>query len=156
MPPESVIEKKLPRIINEKYAESIVELATKLADVSKGAVSTFLVLSFFIGFSMKPVLDQIRCLQMIVHLMMMHIMLAQSCLLFFAKILEFVIFDMIPTEYIYPLIFFFKNDSAYTEEAEALGYGSRYLIINTGSVTIFIKANVFLHLFSWCFVKFCK
>ena len=156
MPPESVIEKKMPRIINEKYAESIVELATKLADVSKGAVSSFLFLSFFIGFSMKPVLDQIRCLQMIVHLMMVDIILAESCLLFFAKILEFVIFDMIPTEHIYPLIFFFTNDSAYTEEAEALGYGSRYLIINTGSVTIFIIANVFLHLFSWCFVKFCK
>ena len=156
VPQESVIEKKLPRIIIEKYAESVVELATKFADVSKGAVSSFLILSFLIGFSMKPVLDQIRCLQMIVHLMMVDIILAESCLLFFAKILEFVIFDMIPTEYIYSLIFFFENDSAYTEQAEALGYGSRYLIINTGSVTIFIIGNVFLHLFSCCFVKICK
>ena len=97
VPLESVIEKKLPRIIIEKSAESIAEAATKITDVSKGAVSTFLILSFFLGFGMKPVLDQIRCLQMIVHLMMMHIMLADSCLLFFAKILELVIFDMIPT-----------------------------------------------------------
>ena len=156
VPPESVFEKKLPRIIIEKYAESIVELAIILVYVFKVTFSTFLVLSFFIGFSMKPVLDQIRCLQMIVHLMMIHIILAESCLLFFAKIIELVIFDIIPTEYIYPLIFFFKNDSAYTEEAEALGYGSRYLIINTGSVTIFIIANVFLHLFSWCLVKICR
>jgi hypothetical protein len=87
---------------------------------------------------------------------MMQIILSEPCMIFFGAIIQYVIFDIIPTDYFYPLIFFFKNDSAYSMQAESLGYVSRYLIINTGSITIFIIANILLQLLLKCLTKICK
>ena len=115
-----------------------------------------MVLCFFMSFSMQKLLGQVRSLQLIVHFMMMQIILSELCMIFFRAIIQYVIFDIIPTDYFYPLIFFFQNDSAYSEQAETLGYVSRYLIINTGSITIFIIANILLQIFLKCLTKIYK
>ena len=104
---------------------------------------------------MSNVLGAVRYLQMITHFMMMQIVLSETAVLFYAQIIEFAVFDIVPTQYIYPLLFFFKSDSAFSEEAEAIGYASRYFIINTGSVTIFILAKALLHLLIQCATKIC-
>ena len=87
---------------------------------------------------------------------MIKVLLSEACMLFFGQITEYVIFDVIPTEYVYPLIFYFEDDSAYSEEAEKLGYVSRFFIINTGSITIFFILRVLLHVFLWLLTKICK
>ena len=62
---------------------------------------------------------------------------------FFAGILQSVTFDLLPTESIYAEIFGFTNE-AYSEEAENIGYGSRYFIENAGSIPIYFALEIFL------------
>ena len=59
---------------------------------------------------------------------------------FYAAIFEYVVFDFIPTDNFYERIFDFENKEPYSEEADNIGYPSRYLIFNSGSITIFIFA----------------
>ena len=49
----------------------------------------------------------------------------------------FANFDLIPTDYIYEIIFGFEN-VPYSDQADEIGYGSHFIIENSGATTIFI------------------
>ena len=72
--------------------------------------------------------------------MMMQLGYPAGISVFYAAIFEYVVFDFIPTDNLYENIFDFENKEPYSEEADNIGYPSRYLIFNSGSVTIFIFA----------------
>ena len=90
-------------------------------------------------------LAQVRNLGFVTHLMMMQLMYPATIALFFSKVLEFITFDIIPTELIYPYIFDFP-EGAYSDQADLIGYGSRYIIINGGSITLFLLAYLLLQI----------
>ena len=76
--------------------------------------------------------------------MMMTIDHPQSAQNFFAKVFEFVTFDIIPwTEDIYAYVFGWTN-IPYSDAVEAVGYPSRFIIENSGSIPIFILAEIVL------------
>ena len=52
--------------------------------------------------------------------------------IFYTLIFEFVTFDLIPVEEIYGEIFKFINDSPFSDEANIIGYFSRYFVFNSG------------------------
>ena len=52
---------------------------------------------------------------------------------------------MIPTDGAYAVLFDFK-DVAYSQQAAAVGYPSRYFIVNSGSIPIFMLYNLVLQL----------
>jgi len=58
---------------------------------------------------------------------------------FYESVLEFVTFDLIPTEELYDLIFGVENEP-FSESAENIGYESRYIVQNSGSVSLYISA----------------
>ena len=78
-------------------------------------------------------------------MMLMQLVYAPVCVIFFGKILEFVTFDVIPTEEIYAEIFAWEN-VPYSEQADAVGYSSRYIIECSGSIPIFIFVITFTQL----------
>ena len=61
---------------------------------------------------------------------------AATVAIFFSSVFEFVTFDIVPTDEIYGEIFDFESDP-YSEEADRIGYGSRLVIENTGSLLIY-------------------
>ena len=77
--------------------------------------------------------------------MLMNIDFPPVCVVFFAGILEFVNFDLLPTEDIYAKIFGFENEP-YSDEADNIGYGSRFFIENAGSIPIYIGLEIILQI----------
>lgn len=67
--------------------------------------------------------------------------------LVFAVVFESVSFDLVPTEYIYPLFLSFTDDSEFSPECNQIGYKSRYFILNSGSISFYIVAGIILHIF---------
>lgn len=74
---------------------------------------------------------------MITHLQMMQLNVPPSAIIFFSALFEFVTFDIVPTEDIYAKTFAWDN-IPYSESADNIGYASRQIIENTGSVPIFL------------------
>ena len=64
---------------------------------------------------------------------------------FFKGILEFVNFDILPTEQIYEALFIFDSE-AYSDEADLIGYESRIFLQNAGSIPIYIVLEIVLQL----------
>ena len=79
-------------------------------------------------------------------MMLMRLDYPPILILFFAVIFESVSFDVIPTEYIYPLFLDFPNDSEFSPECKQIGYKSRYFILNSGSLSLYIVAGFLLHI----------
>lgn len=95
---------------------------------------------------MNKILSQVRNLSLITHLMMLRLQYPEELNSFFGKIFEFVTFDVIPTEYIYPHILVDLDEESFSEQAEKIGYESVYFIPNSGSITIFIFICLFTQL----------
>lgn len=74
---------------------------------------------------------------MITHMQMMQLNVPPTAIIFFSALFNFVTFDLIPTEEIYNSVFAWEN-VPYSESAENIGYASRQIIENTGSVPIFL------------------
>ena len=90
-------------------------------------------------------LSQVRNLGFVTHLMMMQLKYPATIALFFSKVFEFVTFDIIPTELFLPYIFDLP-EGAYSDEADSIGYYSRYIVLNAGSITIFLLSNLILQI----------
>ena len=70
---------------------------------------------------------------------------------FFSGLFEFVTFDIIPTEEINEEIFGWENDP-YNEQAEEIGYESRYVFENSGSIPYYILLGLLLQ-FMYALIK---
>ena len=80
-------------------------------------------------------------------MMMMQLNYPSAVTLFYAGIFEFVTFDTVPSDEIYGEVFDFgDDDSPFSEQCDAVGYGSRQTIINSGSITIFFVLMITLQL----------
>jgi len=53
VPPESQVEKQLPRMVDEKIAKITVEIAKNIENVAKGVTFAALVLAYFMNFGMS-------------------------------------------------------------------------------------------------------
>jgi len=100
------------------------------------------VLNLVASYSMQQILSQVRSLSMITHLQMMQLNVPPSAIIFFSALFEFVTFDIVPTDDIYQETFAWEN-TPYSESADNIGYGSRQIIENTGSVPIFMIVILF-------------
>lgn len=69
--------------------------------------------------------------------MMMQLNYAAGVSYFYSFLFEFVTYDMVPSDEIYGEIFDFDSDP-YSQQADNIGYGSRYIIENTGSLFILL------------------
>ena len=92
-------------------------------------------------------------MSIITHLMMMQLKFPACAMLFYGSVFEYVTFDLIPTDDFYDKVFDFENKEPYSDEAASIGYPSRYLIFNSGSLTIFIFVTILSQALFWLLVK---
>ena len=98
------------------------------------------ILAFVFSYGMNSVLGQVLSLSFVTHLMMAELDTPENAILFYSIIFEWITFDLLPTDLIYGLFLNFENDTPYSDKADEVGYGSRFIIPNSGSVTIYIAA----------------
>ena len=115
-----------------------------VSNIGAGTIVVKYALNFLLQYEMNSILGNVRSLSYITHLMMMDLSYPVSSQIFFEKVFTFVTFDIIPwTEEIYNYIFGWINNP-FSIQAEEVGYGSRNLIENSGSITIFIVLQIVL------------
>ena len=85
--------------------------------------------------------------------MMMQLNYPASSAIFFATVFEYVTFDMVPTDEIFGETFDFDSEP-YSDEADQVGYGSRFFIENTGSLLIYVMI-IAVELFFYGLVLSC-
>lgn len=152
---DTVVSLKLPQ-----FGDSAMVTAAKAAGETVGNVGkTQLVIIFLLtllgSHQLNKLLGQVRNLGLVTHLMLMKLVFPPITVIFFSGLFEYVTFDIIPTEEIYAYLFGWQN-VAYSEEAESIGYSSRYFIENAGSIPIYIAVDIVLQLL-FAFVKLvCK
>ena len=86
-------------------------------------------------------------------MMIMQLKYPRETAVFYKHIFEFITFDLIPTEDLYDAIFEFLNDSPFSNESDAIGYGSRYLVLNSGSVTVMLAMIGITHILYMIIIK---
>ena len=90
---------------------------------------------------MNTFLSPVRNLQIITHLMMLSLVYPECSEPFFAQLFEFITFDLYNTDKMYDEMFGFDHEP-FNEFADAIGYPSRYLIFNSGSMTVFLWITI--------------
>ena len=121
--------------------------AKSAADTGKKVQFAIFILMFFLNFGLQKILVQIRSLNIITHMMVMRLLFPPIVLLVFSIVFDAVSFDLIPTEYVYPEILHFADDSEFSPECGQIGYKSNYLIPNSGSISIYIAAGLMIQIF---------
>ena len=74
---------------------------------------------------------------------------------FYKPVLEFANFDLIETEELYGSLLDLEQDP-YSDQVADIGYESRYLILNLGSIPIFIIINLVMQIFYSCCILVTK
>ena len=129
--------KTIPLQISEGAAAALAAVGDSVGSGGQILTIGILVLNLVASYSMNQILSQVRSLSMITHLQMMQLNVPPSAIIFFSALFEFVTFDIVPTEDIYEKTFAWEN-VPYSESADNIGYASRQIIENTGSVPIFL------------------
>lgn len=115
--PLKSFELQVPAIVDRESAAAVEALASNISTAGQGITVVIFILTYGINMGMQNILSQIRNLGIITHLMMMKLQYPGTMQIFFAKIFEFVTFDLVPTEHIYPH-FLQLDEVPYSEEAE--------------------------------------
>ena len=68
----------------------------------------------------------------------------ENAVLFYSNIFEWITFDLLPTDLIYGLVLDFLNDTPYSDKADEVGYGSRFIIPNSGSLPIYFAFTLIM------------
>ena len=132
LPALTTISKVLPKMVDQQKYDTNAQIGSVFGDVGKLSLGLTFMLSFFIKAAMNQLLTIVRSLQIITHMMVMQLNYPRETAIFYALIFEFISFDMIPAQEIYAEIFRFINDSPFSDEANIIGYFSRYFVFNSG------------------------
>ena len=103
---------------------------------------------------MNGILSHVRNLQFATHLVIMQINYTAAVTLFHSILFKFVNYDIVPTEEIYS-VFSFESEP-YSEQAGIVGYESRYVTENTGSLLIYIVIDALRIGFFYALLKKCN
>ena len=138
---DSEFKKALPQQVDPSLAQAAESAGSAVSTTGKGQLIAGFVISNFSGFGINLLLGKVAVLNTITHLMMMQLAYHPIAVIFFSSIFEYVTFDLIPTEELYAEIFGWDN-VPFSDEAGWIGYESRYLIENLGSIPIYIILNL--------------
>ena len=123
--------------VEKSLGEAVSDLGDSIGYGGKGQILIYLVLGILLSYGLSKVFGQVRSMSLITHMMMMQLRFSGVVLTFFSGVFEYATYDIVPTEEIYSELFKWDNE-AFSEEAEMIGYESRFLIENAGSIPIYI------------------
>ena len=145
-------------MLDSSTEQAVTALGNSVSNVGQAQLMLTIAI-IFVGYSMNALLAEVRNLSLITHLMMMQLNYAESSVKFFSKIFDFVTFDLLYS--FFPQLDEFNKSvfggaEPYSEEANKIGYESRYLMTNLGSIPIFIVVAAIFHLIYSLVARFSK
>ena len=96
-----------------------------------------------LNFSMNNVLSQVRSLQIITHMMILSVNYPNSSTVFFKFVFDYVSFDIFHPDLLYERTLDLENDDPFSEQADDIGYGSTFILVNQGSIPILLFVSMF-------------
>lgn len=145
--------KELPLIItNPGLAKRMKAVGGSIGSGGKGFCAFAMFMTLLKSYGANYFLGEVRSLSLITHLMMMQLRISAIAVIFFAQILEFVTFDIMPTEEMYAETFAWENEP-YSDAADNIGYGSRVFVENTGSMPVYLSAIILKQLLVYGLLK---
>ena len=79
---------------------------------------------------MNNILACVRIMQITTHLMIMKLNYPNSSMAFYAVVIEFVNFELLPVDSLYENGFDLKDDEPFNPQAEEIGYESLFIFVN--------------------------
>lgn len=140
---------KIPRVTPEDSLNTSKTIGDGISYIGKTSIFLTAIL-LFVGYSVNIVLSQVRSLSLITHLMIMQVNYPGVSVIFFSKVFEFVTFDLLhgffpQLESLSEQLFGGVN-VPYSDEAQNIGYESRYMLTNLGSIPVIILFIIALQL----------
>ena len=84
-------------------------IGVAVAESGKGSLTFMFVANIFMKFAMNRILSQVQNQATIVHFMLLKLNYAAICSFFFGLLIDFVTFDIFPTEEIYAFLLNMEN-----------------------------------------------
>lgn len=137
---------RLERDVDEQWVQQFDQSGAVFATSGKVTAAGMIFLQFVRLKGMNHVLGPVRNLQILTHIMMMTLVYPECSEPFFAQLFEFITYDMYNTDNMYDEMFGFEH-VPFNEFADAIGYPSRFLIFNSGSMTVFLWITILTQFF---------
>ena len=122
-------------------AEILAGIITAIKSVSNGAMWIMTLLIIVFNYQMNSFITSIKSLTLITHLLILPLQFSGSLDDFLDVFLEFVKFDMLPSDDIWAMILTFDEETGELRVAR-FGYESKYFLPNSGSMVIFVAISV--------------
>ena len=146
-------------------SQSEKENLEELADSAIGLTQIISIIIIILEYQLlNLLLNQVRSLSIITHMMLISIKLPASVLVFYPKIFEIICFDLyeqyLKFDVLLSWVFNFDDEPFESEgnRFEALGYESHFMISNLSSVFVFLVINLVVQLVHFLIAKYecCK
>ena len=148
------VQKSLPQQLDPDRALILMGSAEAVSSAGTGVVILVICLQQCCRFGMNSVLGNVRNLQFVTHLMMMQLIYSAGVSYFYSLLFEFVTYDIVPSDEIYEAMFEIDSNP-YSDQADLIGYGYRYSVVNTGSLLFYIILNGLRLALYYSILKFC-
>ena len=109
IPRKTFLTKDLPRMSDKSLAGTFKALGDIVAVAGKGQLIVVIALQMLGSYKLNQYLGKVRALGLVVHLLLIQLMFPPIMDDFYSGLLEFVNFDLIPTDKLYAWIFGWEN-----------------------------------------------
>lgn len=139
------------------FTESFAEMTTSVKEFMNTMGASNIILNLFLGTTLQYIWGMINCLQLIVNIPLMGIQMPANVVFFYSILINFVTFNIIPTDEMFNKTFDFYSTDYYNTKFNELGYGSMNIVENLGSnmIYIWIIAGLYILQFGFKFIKGC-
>lgn len=105
------------------------------------------VINLLLAGSLNQVWGMVNNLQIVLHTPLMNLQFPANAFLIYDVMISVATFDILPTDDIYPSFFpDLPEDNPFTEKFDRMNIGSRFLIMNMGTVLLIFAFYVILFL----------
>ncbi len=134
MPGKTIAIKSIIPQMSKEIAKKVELMSITIQNTSKAVIALNFILKLLISQSLNTLFQAMNKLQIIAHLLLIHVPISSNAWVFFASLMSLVNFDIIDTEPLTKKIFRLQQDQAFSDTFEELGYVSKFFIINMGTL----------------------
>ena len=136
-----------PQVVPGGITNAIQGTGDSLQIMSTTSLASNAAINVFFAGSLSQVWGMINNLQLLVHSPLINVQFPANAFMLFDVMISVATFEILPTDDIFP-VFFSKlpEDSALTDNFDRMNFGSRYLVMNLGTMFLILSGYLVLYL----------
>ena len=104
-------------------------------------------MNIFLAGSLSQVWGMVNNLQLLLHAPLINVQFPANAFMVFDVMISVATFEILPTDDIFPMFFpDLPEDSPFTNKFDSLNIGSRYLVMNLGTMFVILSGYLILYL----------